>query len=135
MDSIPALPPERNLRFWLLPLGFVMVLVALGLGLGRALFPPCPFHLLTGLDCPGCGSTRALRALLHGRFLQAMDFNLLTIPALLILALGFSQHVSPATQAMWMRFNKPRMVLLGVLAFWVLRNLPWPPFLWLSAGH
>jgi hypothetical protein len=29
-------------------------------------FPLCPFRLLTGLTCPGCGSTRAMHQLLHG---------------------------------------------------------------------
>ena len=29
--------------------------------------PKCVFHALTGWDCPGCGSQRAIHALLHGR--------------------------------------------------------------------
>ena len=29
---------------------------------------PCMFHELTGLYCPGCGGTRALKALLCGQF-------------------------------------------------------------------
>src|SRR5437762_10353071 len=28
-------------------------------------FPKCPFLLLTGYQCPGCGSTRACYQLLH----------------------------------------------------------------------
>ena len=28
-------------------------------------FPKCPFRLVTGWQCPGCGSTRALYQLLH----------------------------------------------------------------------
>ena len=35
------------------------------------IYPPCFFHWLTGLYCPGCGSTRCLHALLHGNFRQA----------------------------------------------------------------
>ena len=30
-----------------------------------AIFPKCPFLLLTGLKCPGCGSQRAIHSLLH----------------------------------------------------------------------
>lgn len=38
-------------------------------------YPPCPFHALTGLQCPGCGGTRALHALLHGDVGAAVRFN------------------------------------------------------------
>ncbi|MEW5722540.1 MAG: DUF2752 domain-containing protein, partial [Thermodesulfobacteriota bacterium] len=34
-----------------------------------ALYPPCPFHALTGLYCPGCGTLRGLNQLLHGHLL------------------------------------------------------------------
>src|SRR5215218_11212240 len=45
-------------------------------------FPPCPFYKLTGCYCPGCGGTRALHHLLHGRVATAFDFNPLLIVAL-----------------------------------------------------
>ena len=35
----------------------------------------CPFKMLTGLPCPGCGGTRALVELLHGRFTEALWLN------------------------------------------------------------
>ena len=38
-------------------------------------FPRCPLHALTGLQCPGCGTARALHAALHGRFAEALRFN------------------------------------------------------------
>jgi len=31
-------------------------------------YPPCPWHWLTGTDCPGCGSLRGISAMLHGQF-------------------------------------------------------------------
>ncbi len=41
--------------------------------------PVCTFHMLTGIPCPGCGSTRAMRQLLEGNFEQALHFNPLTV--------------------------------------------------------
>lgn len=37
--------------------------------------PKCPFRLLTGWNCPACGLQRALHALLHGRFTEALSYN------------------------------------------------------------
>src|SRR5476651_1521895 len=42
-------------------------------------YPVCVFHQLTGLNCPGCGMTRAFYALLHGNFLPALKDNALFI--------------------------------------------------------
>ena len=42
-------------------------------------YPPCALHWLTGLHCPGCGSTRAAHALLHGNFFDALCFNALLV--------------------------------------------------------
>ena len=38
-------------------------------------YPQCAFKQATGLDCPGCGTTRALHALVHGRVVDAFLFN------------------------------------------------------------
>ena len=40
-----------------------------------AFYPPCMFHKLTGLNCPGCGTTRALHQLLHGHIGAAFRLN------------------------------------------------------------
>lgn len=96
-------------------------------------FPPCPFWWLTGIYCPGCGSTRGLHALLHGMPLRALDFNPLLVIALPFLGLaaarwtrtvwtGHATRVRPL--APWLG----RAIALGVIAFWVLRNIPLWPF-------
>ena len=36
---------------------------------------PCLFHEITGLYCPGCGSTRMLFAILKGNIKEAFMFN------------------------------------------------------------
>jgi len=46
----------------------------------------CPLRLCTGLQCPTCGSTRSLLALLSGRPLEAIEFN----PALIAIISAFA---------------------------------------------
>jgi hypothetical protein len=53
-------------------------------------YPTCPIHQFLGIDCPGCGATRALAALLHGRLAEALRLNalfVLLLPAALTGAL------------------------------------------------
>lgn len=64
--------------------GVLIIAAAAALGVGAYFFDPvggsfpyprCWIKLLTGYDCPGCGSTRALHALVHGRIAEAWDYN------------------------------------------------------------
>lgn len=41
--------------------------------------PKCPTKMLTHFDCPGCGSQRALHALLHGDLTAAFKANALLV--------------------------------------------------------
>jgi len=50
-----------------------------------AFLPGCPLHALTGLHCPGCGSTRALHQLAHGHLGAAFGLNPLAVGALPVL--------------------------------------------------
>lgn len=45
--------------------------------------PRCLFHALTGLECPGCGSQRALHALLMGDFRGAWHYNALVVAGII----------------------------------------------------
>ena len=124
---------ERSKRLALL-CAFGLLLVAGGVLLSRAeLGIPCPFHLVTGLDCPGCGVTRMLSALAAGDLAAAWRANpglLALSPVLALLALVLA--------AGWLRTGqiKPsrwQSVLLWgcvglLLAFGVLRNLPFYPY-------
>jgi hypothetical protein len=42
-------------------------------------YPQCPIYKYLHLECPGCGTTRALAALVHGRLAEAFYFNALVI--------------------------------------------------------
>jgi hypothetical protein len=48
-------------------------------------YPTCPIRQYFGIDCPGCGATRALAALLRGHLLEALRLN-----ALFVLLLPFA---------------------------------------------
>jgi hypothetical protein len=50
--------------------GIAALAAVLGSGLIR-----CPFAAMTHTPCPGCGSTRAVLALLHLHFGEALRFN------------------------------------------------------------
>lgn len=81
-----------------------------------AFFPKCPFLALTGLQCPGCGTTRALHAALHGRLLEAVRFN-----PILVVAVPFV--VALACRPQWaMRPVVGWAFLAAVLVWWLLRN-------------
>jgi len=96
-------------------------------------FPKCPFRLVTGLQCPGCGSTRAFYQLLHLHPIAAFKFNpliMLTLPFLIYGFLGFTK--SAITGKPYRRLFVPPIYLWAWLVlmifFWIFRNTPWYPF-------
>lgn len=46
------------------------------------MIPKCPIKIMTTLDCPGCGFQRALHAVLHGNFIEAIHYNLFLLFAI-----------------------------------------------------
>ena len=92
-------------------------------------FFKCPFHLITGLQCPGCGSQRAIHCLLHGDMMEALRFNafiVVIIPFFLLMAVGEWYNYHPWFD--WAnRFinNRYTMITIGVLTigWWVVRNI------------
>ena len=91
-------------------------------------YPVCLFHKLTGLNCPGCGATRALFALLHGHILRALHDNALFIFSLAALMVWGAPFVWRKWRHQPAQFNLPPKFLWTFLAvaflFAVLRNLP-----------
>jgi hypothetical protein len=97
----------------------------------KGLFPQCPFHFITGFHCPGCGSQRALSALVHGDIVSAMHYNILLILFLpLLLHAGFVSIRYSNTEKLKLWYNPlfGRIVVIVVLSFWLLRNIPSYPF-------
>ncbi|CAL9383509.1 hypothetical protein SUDANB95_01106 [Actinosynnema sp. ALI-1.44] len=46
-----------------------------------SIWPPCPLFALTGIQCPACGSTRMVHALLHGDLVAAWQLNAVMLVA------------------------------------------------------
>ncbi len=97
---------------------------------GNHAFVPCPFKLLTGLDCPGCGATRATWAMVHGHPLRALGYNTLwcLLVPLLVWAWMLELRGRWPTSRHPFRARRfaPVLALLAVV-FAVARNLPWAP--------
>lgn len=45
---------------------------------------PCALHYLTGFYCPGCGGTRAVKALLQGDILKSILYHPVVFPGVLL---------------------------------------------------
>ena len=90
-------------------------------------FPKCVFRVVTGWECPGCGSQRAIHALLHGDLGKAWSHNaglLVAIPILLTLV------VAEWNRLRWPRFHQRvtstpliTLLLLAIMLWWIGRNL------------
>ncbi len=97
--------------------------------------PTCFFHQITGLFCPGCGVQRSFHALLHGYISAAMGYNLLFVlclPLIIYFVLGYVLGKKHSSSSFIYRPGFSLMVLIVVISFWVLRNLPFTPFSWLA---
>jgi hypothetical protein len=99
----------------------------------HSFYPRCPIHELRLLQCPGCGATRAIAALLHGHVTEAMNLN-----ALITLLLPFAAAYgilccSRLLQRKALRWPQlPPTVIYAALTaaavFTVIRNLPFQSF-------
>jgi len=100
-------------------------------------YPKCPFHYLTGLNCPGCGSLRALHALTHGRVVEALGCNPFLVVCLPLVAAGaVVRFLSGLVRNRSVELRLPEKLSLGlvvgVIVFFVARNVPAYPFTLLS---
>lgn len=119
---------------YLIDLGVVLLLVGLA---GYLYFCDptlnisfkCPFHWVTGLDCPGCGMQRAVHAALHGHWAEAFHYNpfvICSIPYLIPMLLSAYSFI-PGSAVMKKIFcNSTVMNIYAVLiVMWgILRNTP-----------
>jgi len=94
----------------------------------------CPYKVLTGWDCPGCGCLRAVNDLTHGDVVAAASSNLvfvLAVPVLVLLWARWARASWTGAEAQASSRTTLRttvlLLLLGVTVavFTVVRNTPW----------
>lgn len=101
---------------------------------------PCIIKLLTGMYCPGCGAGRACFSILHGKFFDAFCYN-----PLLVILLPFAGGYIAARGIDWavtggnhidgkISIKLLLAVLIIILVYGILRNIPIFPFSLLAPG-
>ena len=106
--------------YWLFVIGICLV-VTITLGIlynfnpqEYRFYPRCQFYMLTGLKCPACGMLRAIHCLLHGRIMDAIQFNFF-IPIIVIFSLVFLR-CRVQNMCIWILFGG------FILAWVIIRN-------------
>jgi hypothetical protein len=102
-------------------------------------YPQCPFKAMTGWDCPGCGITRSLRAVVTGHPLRALDHNVLVVLAVVVGVVWYGANqvrVRQGRPPLTLRHKRwwTGALVVVVAVFWVTRNISWGPFAWLGSG-
>jgi hypothetical protein len=95
----------------------------------------CPWLLLTGTYCPGCGGLRAVNDLTRGELRAAFSSNALFVSSLPLVGILWVRSVGQR----WRGVRRPMsrgpltvavsVAVLLVVAFWVLRNLTFASWL------
>jgi hypothetical protein len=95
----------------------------------------CPWYVLTGTYCPGCGGLRAVNDLTNGQVGAAASSNLLFVGSLPLVAWWYARWVRDAWHGVRRQVD-PRRAAIGAglflvvaLAFTVARNLPFGAWL------
>ena len=120
----------------LLPLGCVVLYLRDPADGG--IYPPCPFRTITGYDCPGCGTGRALHQLTHGRIGEAFSLNLLAMLALPVLGYLVVSTALFVVRGRGLRHVElplwaPWALMVVVVGFAVVRNLPFEAVSWMAS--
>ncbi|UYW02536.1 DUF2752 domain-containing protein [Flavobacterium agricola] len=104
-------------------------------------FPKCPSYSFFGLVCPGCGTQRAIHALLHLHLQEAFLYNPLLIICFPFLAYMFGLYLynfifekKKQIQLLYSPFFS-KCLLVVICLYFVLRNLPFLSLTFLNPNN
>ena len=79
-------------------------------------YPRCPFYVLTGYKCPGCGTLRAIHHILNGNIGEAIAMNpILVVLVPLMVVLAIRPKIARNRYVGY-------MVVLVIIFYWIVRN-------------
>ena len=90
------------------------------------MYPKCPIHYSTGIECPGCGSSRCAKEMVSMNFSTAFKYNplaFIAIPSLLIFSLFKIFDLRVKNPSSFLKKKGSFILLLAILIFTVYRNL------------
>jgi hypothetical protein len=92
-------------------------------------YPTCSWLALTGWQCPGCGTLRAVHALSHADVVAAAGYNPLVVLLVPLVLAGWLAWLRSSWRGEPMPLRVPTWAgyatLVVLPVFWVARNLPW----------
>lgn len=92
-------------------------------------FPKCPFLVITGLECPGCGSQRAYHQLLHFNIVSAFHQNPLVVLFTPYILFGLyleylgGKNKFPRIRKIIFGKNAAIFLLIIIIGYWIGRNI------------
>ena len=83
--------------------------------------PQCMFHTLTGYDCPGCGTQRAVHALFSGDVGGAWHYN----PALFFVVPLAGLYAWSPRRLHGIMYARATLfgMIAAIILWWILRNI------------
>lgn len=118
-----------------MPYAFPFILISLGIlyylvnPMHSGYTIQCPWYILTGTQCPACGSQRALYSLTHGHLSNALSYNyffIFSIPYAFaaVLSTWYNlNHVFDKLKNIIYHQYVLKIYIILYFSWWILRNI------------
>ncbi len=109
----------------------VLLITYLYLGNKFHIYIDCPIKTITGLNCPGCGITRMLLAILQLDFYQAFRYNPLLFICLPFFIFFYLESIISKKEPLYNKIPTKVWIIIIIvfIIYGILRNIPFFDFL------
>ena len=121
----------RNVRLLIATIVFLVLIgaVLFYVFVPSEYWPRCWWLLLTGTKCPGCGTQRAIAALLSGDIYGAASYNPILVVGIPYFLLsiwcdcGKNTHLKYRARNLFFSAKALKITVIVIIAYWIGRNL------------